>query len=135
MNLRFPTAVFLGAAILLAACGDGESDSGGSNETGADTTNTEQTTGATIAEPADGTTRLWVSAETVECEGVGPQTCLQVAESADGPTEYFYDSIEGFTHEAGTSYVIDVEITEVDDPPADGSSLAYRLVSIVESSP
>jgi len=27
--------------------------------------------------------------------------------------------------------VIDVEITEVDDPPADGSSLSYRLVSIV----
>lgn len=32
-------------------------------------------------------------------------------------------------------YVLEVEITEVKDPPADGSSLHYRLVRTVESTP
>lgn len=82
----------------------------------------------------DGLTRLWIEPELVDCEGVGPQTCMQVAESADGPTELFYDGIEGFEHEAGTAYVVDVRIETVDDPPADGSSLRYVLVEVVSAS-
>ena len=79
----------------------------------------------------DDVTRLWIGPDLVDCEGAAPQTCLLVSESEGGEQEFFYDQIEGFTHVVGTSYVIDVEITEVDDPPADGSSLSYRLVSIV----
>ncbi|MGI9599312.1 MAG: DUF4377 domain-containing protein [Acidimicrobiales bacterium] len=120
-------------------------------ETQAQTTDTEPTKPTTtdappqttVTQPATSETepepngvemkRLWIAAETVECVGVGPQTCLLVAESADGPSEYFYDSIEGFTHEPGTSYVIDVEVSEVVDPPEDGSSRSYRLIEIIES--
>lgn len=80
------------------------------------------------------TVRLWVGPELVDCEGgAGPQQCLQIARSEDGEFEYFYDSIEGFEFEEGTSYVIDVTVTEVDDPPADGSSLSYALVEVVET--
>lgn len=43
-----------------------------------------------------------------------------------------YDSIEGFTFEERTAYVIDVTVAEVESPPADGSSLSYTLVEIVE---
>lgn len=82
----------------------------------------------------DGLTRLWIAPELVDCEGVGPQTCMQVAESADGPTELFYDTIEGFEHQAGTTYVVDVRIETVDDPPADGSSLRYVLAAVVSAS-
>jgi hypothetical protein len=78
------------------------------------------------------TTRLWIGPELVECEGVAPMMCMQVAESADGEYEYFYDEIAGFDYQEGTSYVIDVEITEIEDPPADASSLQYTLVEIVE---
>lgn len=78
------------------------------------------------------TTRLWIGPERVECEGVAPMMCLQVAESADGEYEFFYDEIAGFDYQEGTSYVIDVEITEVEDPPADASSLQYTLVEIIE---
>jgi hypothetical protein len=78
------------------------------------------------------TTRLWIGPELVECEGVAPMMCMQVAESADAEYQYFYDEIAGFDYQEGTSYVIDVEITEIEDPPADASSLRYTLVEIVE---
>ena len=80
------------------------------------------------------TTRLWIGPERVECEGVAPMLCLQVAESEDGDYQLFYDTIEGFDYQEGTSYVIDVSITEVENPPADASSLQYTLVKIVEES-
>ena len=80
------------------------------------------------------TTRLWIGPERVECEGVAPMMCLQVAESEDGHYQLFYDSIKGFYYQEGTSYVIDVSITEVENPPADASSLQYTLVEVVEES-
>lgn len=80
------------------------------------------------------TTRMWIGPELVECEGVAPQMCMQVAYAEDAEYQYFYDQIEGFDYQEGTSYVIDVEITEVADPPADASSLSYSLVEIVEES-
>ncbi len=80
------------------------------------------------------TTRLWIGPARVECEGVAPMMCLQVAESEDGDYRLFYDTIEGFDYQEGTSYVIDVSITEVENPPADASSLQYTLVEIVEES-
>ena len=80
------------------------------------------------------TTRLWIGPERVECAGVAPMMCLQVAESEDGDYQLFHDTIEGFYYQEGTSYVIDVSITEVENPPADASSLQYTLVEIVEES-
>ena len=85
------------------------------------------------SDPTD-TTRLWIGPERVECEGVAPMMCLQVAESEDGDYQLFYDTIEAFDYQEGTSYVIDVSITEVENPPADASSLQYTLVEIVEES-
>lgn len=79
--------------------------------------------------------RMWVEPELVECTGVAPMECLQVAYSEGGEPQLFYDAIEGFTFTEGTSYVLDVEVTEVADPPADGSSLAYRLVEVVSEEP
>lgn len=78
------------------------------------------------------TTRMWIGPELVECEGVAPQMCMQVAYAEDEEYQYFYDQIDGFDYQEGTSYVIDVEITEVADPPADASSLSYSLVEIIE---
>ena len=80
------------------------------------------------------TMRLRIGPDLVDCEGVAPQSCMLVSDSEDGEPEFFYDEIDGFRHEAGTSYVIDVTITEVEDPPADGSSLAYTLVEVVSES-
>ncbi len=77
------------------------------------------------------TSRMWIGPERVECEGVAPMMCLQIAYSEDAEYELFYDQIAGFEPVEGTSYVIDVQITEVDNPPADASSLAYTLVEVI----
>ena len=79
--------------------------------------------------------RMWVEPDLVECTGVGPMECLQVAYTEGGEPELFYDAIDGFTFTEGTRYVLDVEVTEVADPPADASSLAYRLVEVVSEEP
>jgi hypothetical protein len=57
--------------------------------------------------------------------------CLQVRWTAVGPWELFYDSIEGFTWEAGHYYLLRVARREVPNPPADGSSVAFRLVKVL----
>jgi hypothetical protein len=75
---------------------------------------------------------MWIGPELVECEGVAPMMCLQVAYAENAEYEFFYDQIAGFEPAEGTSYVIDVKITEIADPPADASSLAYTLVKVVE---
>ena len=79
--------------------------------------------------------RLWIAPEVVDCVGVGHRWRLLVKESGYAEWEFFYDRIEGFIHVEGTSYVVDVEITEVDDPPADAGSVRYRLIRVVESVP
>ena len=74
---------------------------------------------------------MFVGAELADCEGEAPMKCMRVRESQDAEWTYFYDQIEGFTHESGTHYELKVEVTKVDDPPQDGSSLRYKLVEIV----
>ena len=71
---------------------------------------------------------MQVAAFRVDCVGVGPQTCMQVRHHDDEPWSLFYDGIEGFTHEAGFAYELLVAVYRVPNPPADGSSVAYRLV-------
>jgi len=80
------------------------------------------------SEPA----RLWIEPDLVDCQGEALQKCMRVATSEGGEYLNFYDQIDGFVFVEGTSYVIDVTIDEVDDPPADASSLRYTLVEIVE---
>ena len=82
-----------------------------------------------------GVVRMWIGPDLVDCVGVGPRQCLLVKESEDADWEFFYDGIEGFEHIEGVFYVLEVEITEIEDPPADASSLHYRLLRIVESTP
>lgn len=87
------------------------------------------------AEVVNETKRIWVQPDRVECQGEAPQMCLRVAESPDGDFRNFFDQIEGFEFVEGTSYILDVTVEDVDDPPADGSSLRYILVEVVEESP
>ena len=74
---------------------------------------------------------MFVHEEVVECQGEGPMTCLKVRESPDEEWTLFYDAIEGFEHEEGTRYELRVEVTDVENPPAGGSSKRYRLIEVV----
>ena len=85
--------------------------------------------------PAERVFDLEVSEQRVPCVGVGPRECLQVREQADAPWQLFYASIEGFTYEPGFRYVLRVAQRPIPNPPADGSSLAYRLVDVVSKAP
>ena len=68
--------------------------------------------------------------------------CLHVREvtfDADGlrqdagEWEFFYQEIEGYTHEPGVRNVLRVDRFKRANPPADGSSIAYVLDMVVES--
>jgi len=107
-------AALIVAALALTACG--------SNADAIQATN----------QSADETTRLWIKPELVDCEGVAPQQCMEIATAEDGPYEFFYDSIDGYTHTEGKAAVIDVTIEDVHDAPADASSLRYTLARVIE---
>lgn len=96
---------------------------------------TGSTSDASTPEASGEVVRMWIEPDLVECTGVGPMECLQVAYTDGGDPQLFYDAIDGFTFTEGTRYVLDVEVTEVADPPADASSLAYRLVEVVSEEP
>ncbi|HEX6751713.1 MAG TPA: DUF4377 domain-containing protein [Longimicrobium sp.] len=71
----------------------------------------------------------------VDCQGEGQQKCLIVKENGAAEWTYFYGQIEGFTWQPGYVYTLVVAVREIDNPPADGSSRAYRLVKVVEKTP
>ncbi|GAB4163471.1 MAG: hypothetical protein Fur0021_38610 [Candidatus Promineifilaceae bacterium] len=74
---------------------------------------------------------LYVAAETAECVGVAPQTCLLVRTDPNGEWEMFYDTIEGFNYEAGYAYELRVNKIQVENPPADASAVKYELLEMV----
>ncbi|QED38000.1 DUF4377 domain-containing protein [Antarcticibacterium arcticum] len=77
-----------------------------------------------------------VNSYTVECVGEMEGTCLLVQEGdkiGGIEWEYFYyhDSIIGFDYEPGYIYMLKLEKRKIDNPPQDGSSFEYELISIV----
>ncbi|GAB3982001.1 hypothetical protein GCM10028806_52820 [Spirosoma terrae] len=78
------------------------------------------------------TGQMQIGAYRKDCTGVGPMKCLLVKEEGSADWHYFYSEIEGFTHEEGYEYTIQVRKETVPDPPADGSSIRYILVKEIE---
>lgn len=77
-------------------------------------------------------TLLWEVADTkVPCEGVSSQECYQIREQGATDWTLFYDSIEGFQYLEGYAYTLKIEATPILNPPADASSVAYKLITIV----
>ena len=82
-------------------------------------------------EPGERVRTFEVAPAKVACVSWFPTECLRVRTPPDTGWRLFYDPIEGFAYEAGYRYVIQVAERPVPNPPADGSSLAYRLVRVV----
>lgn len=147
-----PTAALrilaIAAALVFAACGsDSESlDTTAGSETATteavDTAETPATEsegeGSEGEKPVEasteGVTRFWIKPELIDCVGEAPQRCMQIAEREDGEYLLFYDQIAGFEFVEGISYVLDVRVEDVFDPPADASSLSYTLVEVISES-
>lgn len=79
----------------------------------------------------DGAIIMDVAANTVECQGEAVQRCLLVRRAGEDNWTRFYGTIDGFSHEEGHAYRIEVERRAVKTPPADGSSYEYRLLRVV----
>lgn len=80
---------------------------------------------------------FWVNSFKKPCTaGVMPTTCLQVQrnEFKEGGWQQFYSPIEGFEFETGYRYKLEVEETRLPagQVPADGSSIRYRLIRVLE---
>ncbi|MBV8681206.1 MAG: META and DUF4377 domain-containing protein [Aquitalea sp.] len=77
---------------------------------------------------------LYVSSVRKNCSaGAGQMQCLQVRSREDQPWQLFYGEIEGFTPQAGNSYYLKLRYEEVNQPPADASSVRTILERVVFS--
>ncbi|WP_297097583.1 META domain-containing protein [uncultured Draconibacterium sp.] len=77
----------------------------------------------------------WVNSYRVDCVGVGPMKCLlvQKAETPEaGKWTNFYSKIEGFEYEPGFIYKLKVKEEQLENVPADASSIKYILVEVLE---
>ena len=74
---------------------------------------------------------LEVGLARVPCTGEARTWCLRVRVLPDTAWRLFYGSIEGFAFEEGYRWRLEVERRHVPNPPADGSSVAYRLLRVV----
>lgn len=70
----------------------------------------------------------------VDCIGLSSQKCLQVKEEGQTEWSLFYNPIDGFKYQEGLFYKIKVEISEVDNPAQDASSLQYKLIEVLQES-
>ena len=93
------------------------------------------------AGPREELAHLQIAADSVPCNASpwGRNKCLQARELVGGDAwtawGIFYFSIDGFEHEPGFVYDLRVARREVRNPPADGSSIAYRLVELISTVP
>lgn len=87
---------------------------------------------------------LEVAPQRVECHHplMPEHRCLQVRgigyddrglKVSEGGWRPLHQEIEGYTHEPGVRNVLRLKRFDVEDPPADGSSVAYVLDMVVES--
>jgi hypothetical protein len=67
-----------------------------------------------------------------ECTGMVVMQCMQVKERPQDEWQNFYDAIEGFTYEPGHTYRLRVLKRPVPNPPADGSSVSWHLLEVLE---
>ena len=93
-----------------------------------------------VTEPKERQIVLGVAADSVACNGAhGPMKCLSVRElvggDAWGSWQPHFDGIEGFAHEPGFNYEIMVARRHIANPPADGSSIADRLLLVLQKTP
>ena len=80
---------------------------------------------------APGVQTLFVREQLADCQGEAPMKCLQVRAAPTEEWRNLYAPIEGFHYEPAHAYELRVEVTQVAKPPADASSLRYRLLEIV----
>ncbi len=79
---------------------------------------------------------IWVSGiETTCTTGTGVMPCLSISQGKDldhAQWAPYYDTIEGFRFEKGYLKKLKVKTIPIGNPPADGSSIRYKLIKELE---
>ncbi|HWV69340.1 META domain-containing protein, partial [Chitinophaga sp.] len=75
---------------------------------------------------------IYVKESKEPCTGVAPMECLQIKGVNDTDWSNLYTNINGFKYTPGYRYKLRVRITQIKNPPADGSSLKYTLSKVLE---
>jgi hypothetical protein len=92
--------------------------------------------GCDVTEPsAEEQFVLYVAPHTVECTGMVVQQCMLTRQSPTAEWTYFYGGIDGFTYEPGFDWTLLVRTRTIENPPADGSSIEYRLLGVLDKIP
>ena len=58
-------------------------------------------------------------------------TCLWIKRDGNPVWEMSYGKVDGFVHETGYEYVVDVKAIVIPNPPADASAWKYSLVRVI----
>lgn len=74
----------------------------------------------------------YVNKELVDCVGVVKTKCIQIKDNKSAAWQYFFGPIAGFTFKKGRFYLIEVERTRNENPPADASAYTHRLIRIIK---
>ena len=83
---------------------------------------------------------MWVKGVKADCTGVGPMKCMQVQKNdiiEPGKWQNFYNEIEGFHFQSGDlcKLLVTEEKQDPKQVPADGSSIKYKMVELLEKKP
>ena len=95
----------------------------------------QSTTSAAAPSRSSSEKTVWVGPWLVDCTGVAPQTCMLVKEAASEAYRLFYGEIEGFDYVEGNEYQLTINEEQIKDPPADGSTIKWILVSVDSTTP
>lgn len=74
---------------------------------------------------------LSIDSNRFPCVSIFQHLCLLVEENASGDSNLFYNTINGFQFTWGHRYELSVQVSELENPPADASSLVYELIDIL----
>jgi heat shock protein HslJ len=78
---------------------------------------------------------ILVNSFKIPCTGIASMSCYQIKDSEeDDAWSNFYNNIEGFEYSPGFLYTLQVEVETLAKSkiPADGSSLKYILIQVLE---
>lgn len=119
------------SVLTLVSCKNNEKTEVKDAENNVQKTEEVQTTPKTEEAATPDTITYIIAAERADCTGVGKMKCLQVKENKEDPWTLFYQGIDGFEYEEGYEYVVKVKRTNIENPPADASSIKYTLEEVV----
>lgn len=74
---------------------------------------------------------MMIAPEKVACVGIAPMDCLQAKFIWNKEWNNLYSGIKGFDFTPWTMYRLLVLETKIENPPADGASIEYRLIRIL----